>query len=337
MKPSWPKKIKLDGIKGTLTDGGNCVFLLLNCDCHDSSGILHFNAVTLIHVNLPNQKLCWVLILPEWSLPWEQRRCRILWPESNSSWRSRIRPVPFRLFPVATNAHLWRCAKTAAAKKNVDQSRIQGILGAKLSRLNHTIFCWWTVRVLKFFGYFLKMKLPKVKQGAVMSGIISWRWRGEHRPWAPLTIGISSPVLITVCHCPLLYIGYIYIGTILCLPIRGIPTSTREMELAHVMYVSLKPWDCRCCAEMADGHYLGCILGICEVRSTLFRFLFSGVEEACSFHFGTKTFGLIVAFMKLSWRQNQNGSPPNNMSVWKHAWSTSGTKIMMIVKETGHI
>ena len=61
---------------------------------------------------------------------------------------------------------------------------------------------------------------------------------------------------------------------------------------------------------MANGHYLGCILGICEVRSTLFSFLFSGVEETRSFHFGTKTFGLILAFMKLSWRQNQNGSPP---------------------------
>lgn len=52
-----------------------------------------------------------------------------------------------------------------------------------------------------------------------------------------------------------IYMIYIYIGTILCLPIRGIPTSTREMELAHVMYVSLKPWDWRCCVEMADGQW----------------------------------------------------------------------------------
>lgn len=197
LKPSWPKKIKLDGIKGTLTDGGNCVFLLLNCDCHDSSGILHFNAVTLIHVYLNDPCLE------------SNGVVEFCDPKAIHHDVPRIRPVPFRLFPVATNAHLWRCAKTAAAKKNVDQSRIQGILGAKLSHLNHTIFCWWIVRGLKFFGYFLKMKLPKVTQGAVMSDIISWRWRGEHRPWAPLTIGISSPVLITVCHCPLLYIGYI--------------------------------------------------------------------------------------------------------------------------------
>lgn len=66
------------------------------------------------------------------------------------------------------------------------------------------------VRGLKFFGYFIKMKLPKVKQGAVMSDIISWRWRGEHRPWAPLRIGRSSPVLIMSLPF-VIYRIYIYI------------------------------------------------------------------------------------------------------------------------------
>lgn len=32
-------QVELDGIKGTLTDAGNCVLLLLDCDCDDSSRI----------------------------------------------------------------------------------------------------------------------------------------------------------------------------------------------------------------------------------------------------------------------------------------------------------
>ena len=36
---------------------------------------------SIIHVNPPNQKLCWAWILSEWSLRWiQQRRCRITWP-----------------------------------------------------------------------------------------------------------------------------------------------------------------------------------------------------------------------------------------------------------------